>query len=374
MRKNKSLLTIIMTGACLMGLSLTAWLKSPSEYSDAERRYLEKFPIFNIGSVVSGEYMKEFETATTDQFPFREMFRSLKSYFVYDVFKQSDNNDIYMAGDYVSKLEYPMNEKLLDNASNKFEYLYDTYLKDTNTNIYFSIVPDKNYFMAEENGYLSIDYSVLVEYMTSNTEYMQYIDIFEQLELTDYYLTDTHWKQECIIDVARFLGKEMGTFLNSTYEENVLKKENGEGTHLFEGVYVGQSASSLKLDEIHYLTNDVIDDCEVYSYSTGAKKEISMYEFSKAYGKDSYEMFLNGTEAIIEIVNPKAESEKELVLFRDSFGSSIAPLLVEGYSKITLIDIRYIDSKLVGNFVKFDDQDVLFLYSTILLNNSNAFR
>ena len=42
--------------------------------------------------------------------------------------------------------------------------------------------------------------------------------------------------------------------------------------------------------------------------------------------------------------------------------------------KITVVDIRYIQSGFVGNFVDFDKGDVLFLYSTTLLNNSMAMR
>jgi len=94
----------------------------------------------------------------------------------------------------------------------------------------------------------------------------------------------------------------------------------------------------------------------------------------KAYGKDPYEMFLSGTSALIEIENPNAKSDKELVIFRDSYASSIAPLLVEGYSRVTLVDIRYIQSSFLGNFVEFDNQDVLFLYSTSLINNSTSMR
>ena len=81
-------------------------------------------------------------------------------------------------------------------------------------------------------------------------------------------------------------------------------------------------------------------------------------------------MYLNGADAFIIIDNPQASSKKELVVFRDSFGSSIAPLLIEGYSKITLIDIRYIQSSMIHNLIEFDDQDVLFIYSTLILNNS----
>ena len=63
-------------------------------------------------------------------------------------------------------------------------------------------------------------------------------------------------------------------------------------------------------------------------------------------------------------------TNKELLLFRDSFGSSIAPLLVENYSKITLIDLRYISSMILDKYIDFKEQDVLFLYSTVVLNQN----
>ena len=74
------------------------------------------------------------------------------------------------------------------------------------------------------------------------------------------------------------------------------------------------------------------------------------------------------------IENPAATTNRELIVFRDSFGSSLVPLLVEGYAKVTLIDIRYVTSAYLGNFVDFHGQDVLFLYSTLLLNDSLALR
>ena len=61
-------------------------------------------------------------------------------------------------------------------------------------------------------------------------------------------------------------------------------------------------------------------------------------------------------------------------MFRDSFGSSLAPLLASGYRTITLVDLRYITSAELGKYLEVTDQDVLFLYSTLLLNNSMAMR
>lgn len=73
---------------------------------------------------------------------------------------------------------------------------------------------------------------------------------------------------------------------------------------------------------------------------------------------------------LIEIQNQNAETKKELLIFRDSFGSSLAPLLIENYKKITLIDLRYISSDILDNYIIFNDQDVLFIYSTLILNQN----
>ena len=110
------------------------------------------------------------------------------------------------------------------------------------------------------------------------------------------------------------------------------------------------------------------------SYDTGKPMAATIYNMEKAKGHDAYEMFLSGTSALQVIENPMAESDKELIVFRDSFGSSLIPLLVEGYSKITVIDTRYVQSKMLGNLVDFHGQDTLFIYSTIILNNSMSLR
>ena len=90
----------------------------------------------------------------------------------------------------------------------------------------------------------------------------------------------------------------------------------------------------------------------------------------KLKGDDLYEIFLSGSKSLLTVENPKASTDKELILFRDSFGSSIAPLLVEAYEKITLVDIRYISPNILERFIEFENQDILFLYSSSVLNNS----
>ena len=53
---------------------------------------------------------------------------------------------------------------------------------------------------------------------------------------------------------------------------------------------------------------------------------------------------------------------------RDSFGSAFVPLLVQDYKTVTLVDIRYIQPEVLGKFLEFSDQDVLFMSSALVLN------
>ena len=71
--------------------------------------------------------------------------------------------------------------------------------------------------------------------------------------------------------------------------------------------------------------------------------------------------------------NPQAPDNR-LILFRDSFGSSIAPYFLEQYREITLVDIRYVSPQRLGKLVDFADCDVLFLYSSLVLNNSETLK
>lgn len=362
--KYKNILLIVITAGIIFGFSIFGIVKSPSQYSLTERRVLAQRPELTSESVLSGKYMSQFEDYTLDQFPLRDWFRSLKAKSSLYIFRQKENHGLYTVDGYLSKLEYPLNEAKLEINSQKLQEIYKKYLAEKDCKIYLSIIPDKNYFLAPLDGYPTMDYDALVKKLCNDLSFASYIDIFDKLELNDYYTTDQHWRQEKIVDVVQALANGMDADIYTSFKDNELKDIP------FYGAYCGQAALKFDPDTIHYLTNNELDSCTVTSYSTGKPREASMYDMEKANGKDPYEMFLSGSEPLLVIENPNATEEKDLVIFRDSFGSSITPLLVSGYSKITLVDMRYIKSDLLSHFIDFADQDVLFLYSTLVLNNT----
>ena len=369
---------------------------NPVEYSDVEKRPMAQLPtdftwqellenetvVDEQGNVIDTPPIKDFEDFAVDQFPFREFFRSIKSNFALRVLGLKENNGYAMEDGSIAEIKPSFTEPVVDMQIGKLEYLYNIYLANNGGNHYLAIVPDKNYYFAQEHGYISPDYEWLVDKMQTALPGMTYIDLFDSLELEDYYKTDWHWNQSKLDDgVLLTLGNAMGFAdrLSGDYTENVL-----DG---FYGGYYDQSALYPSPEKLTYLTNDVLDACTVYDYLTkipgGTMYNPEFFHHPEQYeGKVQYDFFLAGTKPLLRIDNPNATTDKELIIFRDSFGSSLIPLMAEGYKRIYVADIRYInpdgvlrerneDGTTKGYLPTYENLDVLFIFSATVLNSNN---
>ena len=375
--KLKDILVVVSFFIIVFGFMIINLIIPDKEISTSERSKLQQFPDLNMEtlmtkSIESGNFMRLFEEYTLDQFAFRDAFRKIKADVSFGLFMKKDNNNIYIVDGQVSKYWSTMSEGQLKSASQKFNKLYRQFFKDKNVNTYYSVVPDKNYFIAEENGYPVINYEKFMNTFQKDLDVnYKYIDIFENLDVTDYYSTDIHWRQEKIADVARKLASAMEVELKAEYEE-VVKEP-------FYGVYYGQSALPIASEELIYLTNDVLKNCKVTGLdgTTAEFYDTQIYDEKDFENVDPYDIFLEGAKPYFVIENEVATTDKELIIFRDSFGSSLIPLLVEGYKKITVVDLRYIATPMLQQYKLLDVKDgvdVLLLYSTEVLNNSSLLK
>jgi len=200
--------------------------------------------------------------------------------------------------------------------------------------------------------------------MKNNLTNLNYINIFDKLTLDNYYKTDTHWKQEDLFNVANTIANQMNFDITNNNVINTITT--------FKGSYAGRLSVTKDIDTIKTISNPSTLNSSVYNYET--KKYTQIYDYDKIKSLDKYDIYLSGASSIIDIVNPTSNSNRELIVFRDSYGSSLVPLLIEGYKKITVIDIRYVSSRILNNYIKFNDQDVLFMYSILTINNSFSIR
>ena len=358
----KRTISLILILALWASLAAIAWFKPAAESSDAERRPLEQFPEISGESLLKGQFMKDFADYAVDQFPLRDSFRTLNACLTYYLLGQKDNNGIYLHDGYAAKMEYPMSEDSLRYAMDRFTQLHEQLLADSK--VYFALVPDKSYYLAEEAGVLAMDYDAVYDRLAQGLPWAELVDLREELTIDSFYRTDTHWRQEAILPAARAIAQKLGVTVPE-FEERQLSRP-------FYGVYYGQAALPMEPDVLRYLTNDTLEGCTVKLHDNG--KTAQVYDMTKLGSKDLYDVFLSGGAAVLEITNPAGQSGKELIVFRDSFGSSMVPLLVNDYETVWVLDTRYVNPGLLDRFVDFHGQDVLMLYSTLILNSSSALR
>ena len=360
--KIKNLVVTVVFSLFIAVFFFLCILHEPIAVSESERRPLAQMPEITFDGVISGDTISDFEDYTVDQFPMRDSFRKLYTWYRFNVMQLKDTNDLAIQDGYIAKVETGLSEHSVEHAIGKFQFIYENYLKDNGGKTYFAVVPDKNYFFSEEYGYISMDYARMMEMLRAGLSEVEFIELFDTLKLSNYYKTDTHWSQDRIGAAANRIAETLGCADRLSGEYTVSE------LYPFYGVYHGQTALDLPADTIYYLTNNILDACTVYDYETG--KTGGIYDLAKFDSKEPYDIFLSGTKALLRIDNPNATTDKELVVFRDSFGSSLIPLLAEGYSSIYIVDIRYVMSSMLGGVIDFAGKDTLFLYSTLVLNDS----
>ena len=269
------------------------------------------------------------------------------------LYPQSDDvptDDIVLIDGHLAQVEQPINNTMADYAIRLLTRVYDEHLSDNDC--YFALIPDKYKYLGDKEN----EYTEFYDYMCSGLSFATPIELYDLLSADDYYRTDPHWRQDKIIDVAKRINGAMGVECDYDFTEVATVSH-------FVGNYAQRSDLVVTADDLTYLSNDVIDD-------TVIKEGIPVYNLTKLSTTEPYDFFLSGNQSVVTMKNNSAQNDKRLVIFRDSFASSLAPLLLDGYSEIVLVDLRYVMSDMVANYVDFSDADVLFLYSTTLLNSS----
>lgn len=358
---------IVVIWLTLTGL---AWFSPAKDFSTSERANLQQFPELTVDTLLAKgdkNFMSIFNEFTLDQFPLRDQFRQLKALFHLNVMNYSDNNGLYIHDGYIADMTAVTDYKRVEQNMASLNRIYELYLKEANCNVAVAVVPDKNYYMAGQTGHLSLDYDAIFGAVKETTDgWATYVDLTDLLELSDFYYTDTHWRQEKILPVAQAISNVFGVEGPKAEDFTQEKLDNP-----FYGVYYGQIAMPVPGEDLVYLNNAILEGCTV-TVENGTPYS-GVYDMTKENHYDLYELFLSGPVATIVIENPNARTDKELIVIRDSFGSSLVPLMVQDYAKVTVLDSRWLTAgtRDFGKYVTFQDQDVLLVYSALVLNNMN---
>ncbi len=364
--KNK-VMTVVFFGVLAAGMVVN--LVTPDRsISRAERRELAQAPQIDRELLLSGEGGQRIEEYLLDQFWQRELFRGIKVGFDRFALQKSDSGGLYRVGDYLFQMEYPLKEESITKVADKIKSIEQLYLAECRSKA-IAVIPDKSHYLPPEDAHLSLSYQAMEQLLRKELPEMEYLPLEGLLQLSDYYRTDLHWKQEELPAVA----EAIWTQFERSFDAGIWEGLQANTYQPFYGAYYGQMGGMGDGDTLTWLTHPVIEKMQITDFDQ-MKKHTAIYDEQKLTSVDAYELFLSGNSPLIVIDNPACADESRLIVFRDSFASPLAPLLALNYSQVVLVDLRFMGYEVLGQFVDFTQSDVLFLYSQPVYNNADMLR
>ena len=329
------------------------------QFSEQENRYLQMKPEFSFKSLFSGDYTSKFETYTTDQFTFRDEWITLKAASELALGKQ-ENNDVHLCenGTLIAGYERPENSALDANMS-----ALNALVENTDAQVYFALIPDKSDLYASllpknapnDSEKEVIDYC----YAQSNaTNVDMYSALGAHTDEYIFYRTDHHWTSLGAYYGFSALAESMDIdcpALDSYSDRHVISEEFYGTTWSSSGFsWVGPDTMEIFVNEPEGL--------KVTSYPEGSPVEGKLYDFSFLEKKDKYSTFMGGNCPLHEIVTG-TEGKPSLLIIRDSYTDSLLPLLLDDFSEIHVLDLRYYRASLKSYIEQNDFDSVLVCYS-----------
>lgn len=336
-----------------IALVLVANVLSPDQKtSDLENRSLAQFP-----DALSNNTFKDLETYYSDQFIGRNALIHL-NYLVQKTSGTREIQGVYLGKGQLIEKTANANEKQLKRnlkAINAFQK------KNKDCTTQFMLVPNA----------VSVQKDNLPSFVSDDTQNQQMDEIknslngnIQQLDARKaleqhkdeyiFYKSDHHWTSLGAYYGARLINTDVNM---NNYDQYAVSTD-------FQGTLASKTGSLNIKDEIDIYPPKNLD--YIATYGSEAKTLRSIYRSKGLKQKDQYQVFFGGNEGLINI-SIDNDSDKRLLLIKDSYANSLVQFLLPYYRTITIIDPRYYFDDINQEIDKDLITDILFVY------NSNTF-
>ncbi len=352
-------------------VSIFHFVSADSEYSESENRVLAAMPKISWNSVVDGSFMSDFETYLADQFPFRDTIISAKT-FCDRILGKNKENGVYIGKDgFLFDTQTTFSEAKADEIAKSINSFIKKYNFKNNAVI---IAPNSSCVYSEYlPEYLQVpSQKEMLSYISSCiNEGITFLDTCEILRESAkenknlYYKTDHHWTTEGAYTVFGALSDAW-----SLKSENV-NYEFYTASTTFEGTLASKAGVHDYTDEIVICTPEISQVAYVVNLESEGIKTGSFFFEEKLSQKNQYEVFLGGNYDKVSI-STTADNFNNLLVIKDSYANCFIPMLTPYFTKIVVVDPRYLTDSLDSIISENSFTHVLFLYNlnTILQDTS----
>lgn len=337
-------------------------VKPSADFSENENRWLSKFPKYSTGDLLEGKFMGGVENYVNDRFILRDYWISMQSVLEYAAGKRESNGVFICSDALIGSIDEPNYEYVAENIK-----AVNNFIKVTGLPAELMIIPSASEVQSYRLPRFATTWnqSAEIEMIYSNIENAACIPITDVLKAHKYeyiyYRTDHHW---------------------TTWGAYLAYKAYCEAVQLTPAEYKANRVSDsftgtlYSTSGVRFIKSDTID---AFVYSGKARCDISngvtvtsydsMYFTEFLAKKDKYAYFLGQNQPAVTVYG-SGEGGK-LLVFKDSYAHCMAPMLLENYSQVTLVDLRYVNKTFDTYFDINEFDRVLFIYSIDSFVNYN---
>lgn len=378
LRKKGAVISIVMIWLfCLMifGMSGLHILTDDKDFSESENRVLATFPKLTISTLADGSFMRDFETYLTDQFPLRDTVISVKT-FADRILGKNEENGVYIGKDgylFDSQTDFDADRvKSITNAVKKFSKAHGNLITTfavipNSTSIYPQFMPKYLDLPEQKDQIKAIRKQIGTDNIFCPAAHSLLSKNAEKSQL--YYKTDHHWTTRGAYIIFKEICMQWG--LEVSKKDIDKKFDFYEVSTTFEGTLASTSGVHDTTDRIEICVPKDSEGTYIAHFESSGEKTASLFFRDKLSQKNQYEVFLGGNYDKV-IISTVSSTNKSLLLIKDSYANCMIPMLTPYFSRIVVIDPRYLTDSLSSIINENEFTHMLYLYNlnTLLEDNS----
>ena len=332
------------------------------EKSEEENRLLEKKPKAPVSSIISGNYMEQWEKYASDQFFGRNFWRKIKVN-ADKIAGAKEENGVFIGknGQLLEDIAVPDDEQLEANT-NAVTNFAQTYSNIPTT---VMLVPDAACILSSRlPAFATVEdqsemFGMVERNLGDAVNWVDTVSIMNKHKTEKlYYKTDHHWTTQGAFFVFKEAAPLFG--IEGDVSDDYVSYTV---TDSFNGVLASKSGVGLdEKEKIDIYAPTDGDDDVIVNYVNETKKTTSLYDSSKLETRDKYGVFLGGNTSVIDI-KTVSTSKKRLLVVKDSFADCFIPFLTPHYREIVVVDPRYYTGTMKEIMDTYRITDALILYS-----------
>lgn len=361
----------------ILAFTVILLVRPDRAYSEKEKRSLSGKPALTLNTLSDGSFMDGIEAYAADQFPGRNALMTMKTSLLLFTGDRESQGVYYCGDDRLMERFYPADP---ENTEETIQEMADFSARHENTDFYFMLVPSaiavypellpKNAPTASEDAYIDDFYSRL------GSSY-NCIDVREALnshkdDTLLYYRTDHHWTTDAAYLAFGVLQQQMNLSSPVTFRSGIVCNEFFGSLSAKSG-YLTKKADAIRVYLPEYPEELMDNSYYTVTYPENMKRSGSCYETDALLTDDPYQVFFGSNHPIFTI-DTSLESDRKLLVVKDSYANCLIPFLIPDYKRITVVDPRYYYDDIDALVISEGYDEVLFLYNANTLSADTSLK